>query len=90
VTPGGEFPATATLTDTAGKLTGTFGSQMGEAAVTGTIEGKALKLTMVAQTPQGDMNVVLTGEVDGDTIVNGQAEVSGVGTMPWTAKRAKQ
>jgi hypothetical protein len=90
VTPGGEFPATATLTDSAGKITGTFGSQMGEAAVTGTIEGKAIKMTMVAQTPQGDMTVVLTGEVDGDSIVNGQAEVAGMGTMPWSAKRAKQ
>lgn len=90
ITPGGEFPATATLTDTAGKLTGTFGSQMGEAAVTGTIEGKALKMTMVAQTPQGDMTVVLTGELDGDSIVNGQADVAGVGMMPWSAKRAKQ
>jgi hypothetical protein len=90
ITPGGEFPATATLTDTAGKLTGTFGSQMGEAAVTGTIEGKAIKLTMVAQTPQGDMTVVLTGEVEGDAIVNGQADVSGIGMMPWSAKRARQ
>ena len=90
VTPGGEFPATATLTDTAGKISGTFGSQMGEVAVTGTLEGKALKMTMVAQTPQGEMTVVLTGDVDGDAIVNGQAEVPGVGAMPWSAKRSKQ
>ena len=90
VTPGGEFPATATLTDTAGKISGTFASQMGEVAVTGTLEGKALKMTMVAQTPQGDMTVVLTGDVDGDAIVNGQAEVPGVGAMPWSAKRTKQ
>jgi len=90
VTPGGEFPATATLTDTAGKISGTFASQMGEVAVTGTLEGKALKMTMVAQTPQGEMTVVLTGDVDGDAIVNGQADVPGVGAMPWSAKRAKQ
>ena len=90
VTPGGEFPATATLTDTAGKISGTFASQMGEVAVTGTLEGKALKMTMVAQTPQGEMTVVLTGDVDGDAIVNGQAEVPGVGAMPWSAKRTKQ
>jgi len=90
VTPGGEFPATATLTDTAGKISGTFASQMGEVAVTGTLEGKALKMTMVAQTPQGEMTVVLTGDVDGDAIVNGQADVPGVGAMPWSAKRSKQ
>jgi hypothetical protein len=90
ITPGGEFPATATLTDAAGKLTGTFGSQLGEVPVTGTLEGKALKMTMVAQTPQGEMTVVMTGEIDGDSIVNGQAEIAGMGTMPWSAKRAKQ
>jgi len=90
VTPGGEFPATANLTDTAGKISGTFASQLGEVAVTGTLEGKALKMTMVAQTPQGEMTVTLTGDVDGDAIVNGQAEVPGVGAMPWSAKRTKQ
>jgi len=90
VTPGGEFPATANLTDNAGKISGTFASQMGEVAVTGTLEGKALKMTMVAQTPQGEMTVVLTGDVDGDAIVNGQAEVPGIGAMPWSAKRTKQ
>jgi hypothetical protein len=90
MTPGGEFPATATLTDAAGKISGTFGSQMGEVAVTGTLEGKALKMTMVAQTPQGEMTVVLSGDVDGDAIVNGQAEIAGMGTMAWSAKRAKQ
>jgi hypothetical protein len=90
MTPGGEFPATATLTDTAGKITGTLGSPMGEVPVSGTFEGKALKMTMVAQTPQGEMTVVMTGEVDGDAIVNGQAEIAGMGTMAWSAKRAKQ
>jgi len=59
-------------------------------AIAGTAEGKALKLTMVAQTPQGDMTVVLTGDLDGDNIVNGKAEVAGLGQMEWSAKRIKQ
>jgi hypothetical protein len=86
-TPGGDFPATATLTEDAGQVSGTFGSQMGEVAVSGTREGNALKMTMTAQTPQGAMTVVLTGDVDGDSITNGKAEVSGMGQMEWTAKR---
>ncbi|HEV2986379.1 MAG TPA: hypothetical protein VGX46_18405 [Vicinamibacterales bacterium] len=90
MTPGGEFPATATLTDTAGKVTGTFGSQMGEVAVTGSVEGNAIKMTFVAQTPQGEMTVVMTGDVDGDSIVNGKADIAGMGQMAWSAKRAKQ
>jgi hypothetical protein len=89
-TPGGDFPANATLTDEGGKVSGTFGSQMGEAPVNGTVEGKALKITMVAQTPQGTMTVVMTGDLDGDSIVNGKAEIEGMGQMEWTAKRVKQ
>jgi hypothetical protein len=89
-TPGGEFPAVATLTEEAGKVSGTFGSQMGEVPVTGTVEGHALNMTMTAQTPQGAMTVVLTGDIDGDTIANGKADVAGMGQMEWTAKRQKQ
>jgi hypothetical protein len=89
-TPGGDFPANATLKDDNGTVSGTFGSQMGEVPVTGSVAGKALKITMVAQTPQGDMTVVMTGDLDGDDIVNGKAEIAGMGQMEWTAKRAKQ
>jgi hypothetical protein len=88
-TPGGELPASATLTEEAGKLSGTFGSQMGEVPVTGTVEGRAVKLTLIAQTPQGSMTVLLTGDIDGDAIVNGKAEIAGMGQMEWSAKRAK-
>ena len=89
VTPGGEFPATANLTqDAPGKVSGTFGSQMGEVPVAGTLDGKSFKLTMTAQTPQGAMEVVMTGDVDGDAI-KGKAEIAGMGQMEWTAKRAK-
>jgi hypothetical protein len=89
-TPGGELPASAMLTEDGGKITGTFGSPMGEVPIIGTIEGKALKLTVEAQTPQGAMTVILTGDIDGDTILNGKAEIAGMGQMEWTAKRAKQ
>lgn len=89
-TPGGDFPASATLTEAAGKLSGTFGSQMGEVPVTGSVDGKAVKISMTAQTPQGDMAVVMIGELDGDSIVNGKAEIAGMEQMEWSAKRAKQ
>ena len=88
-TPGGDMPANATIKDDNGKVSGTFTSQLGEVPVGGTVEGKALKITMVAQTPQGDMTVVMTGDLDGDNIVNGKAEVAGLGQMEWSAKRIK-
>jgi len=89
MTPGGEFPANANFTEDAGKVSGTFGSQMGEAPVSGTLEGHTFKLTMTAQTPQGAMEIVMTGDVDGDAI-KGKAEIAGMGQMEWSAKRAKQ
>ena len=89
-TPAGDFPANANLAVDGGKLTGTFGSQMGEVPVEGTVEGAAMKVTFNAQTPQGPMTVVLTGDLDGDSIVNGKAEVAGMGQMEWTAKRIRQ
>ena len=88
-TPAGDLSATANLVDDGGKLSGTFASQMGEVPVTGLVEGKSVKLTMNAQTPNGTMTVVLTGDLDGDAIVNGKADVEGVGQMDWTAKRVK-
>jgi hypothetical protein len=88
-TPGGDFPATANFTDEGGKLSGTFGSHMGEVPVTGTVEGTSMKLTMVAQTPNGNMTVSLTGDLDGDSIVNGKADIEGMGQMEWSAKRIK-
>ena len=89
-TPAGDMPANATLSETDGKLTGTFSSQVGEVPVSGSAEGKLLKLTFIAQTPNGDMTVNMTGDLDGDNIVNGKAEVSGLGSMEWSAKRIKQ
>ena len=88
-TPAGDFPANASFTEDAGKLTGTFGSQMGEVPVTGTVDGKAMKVTFTAQTPQGPMTVVMTADLDGDSIVNGKADVAGMGQMEWSAKRIK-
>jgi hypothetical protein len=86
-TGGGDFPATATITEDGGKVTGTFQTQMGDLPITGTVEGKALKLSMVAKTPQGDIPVALTGDLDGDSVVNGKADFGGMGQGEWTAKR---
>ncbi|HYM22314.1 MAG TPA: hypothetical protein VEU08_03875 [Vicinamibacterales bacterium] len=88
-TPQGDFPGTATISVDGDKLTGTFGSQMGEAPVTGSIAGKTIKLKLNAQTPQGEMTVDMSGDLDGDSIVNGKADVMGM-QLDWTAKRIKQ
>lgn len=90
-TPQGDFPATVTITNEAGKLSGTVSSQLGDAPISGTLDGAAVKLLLVANNPQGGtMNVSMTGEMQGDAIVNGMADVSGMGQMEWSARRAKQ
>jgi hypothetical protein len=86
-TPGGDRPATATLTEDNGKLTGTLASEVGEAPISGTIEGKAVKLAFTAVTPNGNLPVTMTGDIDGNAIVNGKAEIGGMGVMEFVAKK---
>jgi hypothetical protein len=89
-THGGEFPLTATLVDDAGRISGTMATHLGELTLEGTIEGKTLKLSTVASTPSGNIPVALTGDVDGDSIVNGKADFGGMGQGEWSAKRSRQ
>jgi hypothetical protein len=89
-TPGGDRPATATLTEDNGKLTGTLASDVGEVPITGTIEGKAVKLAFTAVTPNGNLPITMTGDVEGDSIVNGKAEIGPMGIMEFVAKRKPQ
>jgi hypothetical protein len=86
-TPGGDYPFTATLAEEDGKISGTFTSQLGEMPVNGTLDGKSLKLAIVAKTPQGlEIPVTLTGDLDGESIANGKAEFGGLAQGEWTAK----
>jgi len=89
-TPGGDRPATATLTEENGKLAGTLASEVGEAPITGTIEGKSVKLAFTAVTPNGNLPITMTGDVDGDSILNGKAEIAGMGVMEFVATKKKQ
>jgi hypothetical protein len=83
----GEVLAAAELSESGGKITGTFTGPTGAIDVNGTFEGNALKLAFVAKTPQGDIPVSMTGELSGDAIVNGKAEFGGMGQGEWSAKR---
>jgi hypothetical protein len=83
----GDVPVSAQITESAGKVTGTIEGPTGLVDVNGTFEGNLLKLSFTAKTPQGDIPVELSGELDGDSIVNGKAEFGGMGQGEWTAKR---
>ena len=83
----GDIPISADLIESAGTVTGTLVGPAGPVDVSGTFDGNALKLSFVAKTPQGDIPIEMSGELNGDSIVNGKAEFGGLGQGEWTAKR---
>jgi len=87
--PNGDMPATVTLRAVKDQLSGTFTSALGELPLSGTADGRRLRIVIVGLTAKGDLTILMTGDLDGDTIVNGQADVAGVGRTEWTARRAK-
>jgi hypothetical protein len=86
----GDVPVSATISEAGGKVSGTISGPQGDVDVSGTAEGNALKLAFVARTPQGDIPISMTGDLDGDSIVNGKADFGGMGQGEWTGKRSRQ
>jgi hypothetical protein len=86
-TPKGDVPATATINQDGGKLSGTLSSHLGEGSVTGTLEGTSLRVTSNVITPRGTLPIKMKGNIEGNAITNGKAKVKGIGTLKWTAKR---
>jgi hypothetical protein len=86
-TPKGDVPATATINQDGGKLSGTLSSPMGQAPFTGTLAGTSLRVTSNLITPRGTLPMTMKGDIAGDAIANGKAKIKGVGKMKWTGKR---
>ena len=84
---GNPFPFTATFKQEGDKISGIFSSQAGDMPVSGTMNGQALKLEFMAQTPQGSLPVTMMGDLGADGFV-GKASIAGVGETSWTGKRA--
>ncbi len=87
-TPQGSMDMGMTLDVKDGQLNGTLHGPQGDAPLTGSVEGKELKMELNVDTPQGALTIDFTGEVDGDAITKGSADLGGMGTMAWSAKRA--
>lgn len=85
---GNPMPATANFTQTGDKVSGTLASDAGETPITGTITGQALKLAFTVETPQGALEITMTGDVAADSIA-GKAMLTGLGEAEWTGKRVK-
>jgi hypothetical protein len=85
---GQEIPLAATFTQDGGKLTGSFTSDQGTMAVAGTMTGNALKLEFIAPTPNGDLPVVMTGDLAAGAL-SGKMNIAGLGDADWVGQRAK-
>ncbi len=90
VLPGiGDFPANATMTQDGANVTATLTSMAGEVAVSGTVTGNSIKLIFKSESPQGPIEVVMTGEATPEGL-KGKATLAGIGEADWTAKRSAQ
>jgi hypothetical protein len=86
--PQGALEVVATLKQEGEKLTGTQASQMGEAALEGSVVGNEIKYTINIDAGGQQMTIVFAGKVEGDTM-NGVFDFGGMGTAAWSAKRRK-
>jgi hypothetical protein len=76
---------TLTLKQEGENITGTYKGQLGEAPVTGTLKGKALTLSFKIGGMMGELPVVYTGTVEGNTM-QGTAKI-GPENAKFTGKR---
>jgi hypothetical protein len=83
----GAMPATLTVKKEGDKLTGVISSMQGEIPTTVTQKAKDVSIEMSIQTPNGALNIVMSGTVDGDTM-KGTADFGGRGSGEWSAKKS--
>ena len=86
--PQGTMVITANFKQDGEVLTGTHVSEMGEAPLKGTVKGADVEYTLTLDMGGQQMSIVHKAKVDGDTM-RGSAEIEGMGTIAFTAKRKK-
>ena len=84
--PEGPVNATAVLKQEGETVTGEIESQAGKTTLTGTMKGKTLSMAFTMQSPQGPMDIKVTGEVDGASM-KGTIDLAGMGQMEFTGKK---
>ncbi len=83
----GSLPATLTVTKEGEKLAGLLSSMQGDVPTTVTLKEKAVSIEFSVQTPNGPLNIIMSGTVDGDAM-KGTADFGGRGSGDWSAKKA--
>jgi hypothetical protein len=83
--PEGTIAAGAVLKQEGEKVTGTLSSPQGETAVAGTMTGKTMSLSFSVPTPQGNLDIKVTAEVNGSEM-KGMMDF-GMGQADFTGKK---
>jgi len=84
--PQGPMLITANYKQEGETLTGTHVSEMGESPLKGTVKGVDVEYTLTIDMGGQQMSIVHKARVDGDTM-KGSADIEGMGTIAFTAKR---
>ena len=83
--PEGPISAAAVLKQDGDKVSGTLTSPQGEVQVAGTMTGKTMALQFTVPTPQGNLDIKVTAEVNGSEM-KGMLDF-GMGQADFTGKR---
>ena len=86
--PQGTLTMTANYKQDGETLTGSHVSEMGEVPLKGTVRGVDIVYTLTIDAGGQQFTITHTGKVNGDTMT-GTADLGGMGSMNWTAKRKK-
>ena len=82
----GQMPASMSINKEGDKLTGTLSSQQGDVPITAEVKDKGVTIYATVQTPNGALNIVMSGTVDGNSI-KGSVDFGGRGSADWSATR---
>jgi hypothetical protein len=70
-----------------GTLTGTYKGMLGEAPVTGTVEGKKIRWVVKVNYDGNPVTLVYTGTIESDTLIKGTVDFAGQAEGTFTAKK---
>ena len=69
------------------KLTGAYSGQLGEAKVTGTVEGQKVSFSFTAEAGGQSLTVRYEGTIENDNLVKGKVDLGGMASGSFTLTR---